>query len=162
MSVSKAEKSRFWIAFFLDEMPVGAEFTPGELHITLIPWFVTDASDDEVIDSFSKYFSRFKAFTAHLGEKAKFGPKKDAPITLIKQPYELDSLHSASLHWFEQIGGRWAVKNPYVGSEYKPHIRRRRGTRLSQNSMLVDSLTLVSAARKEDHLRRVVAKAVLK
>ncbi|MBX4199529.1 2'-5' RNA ligase family protein [Candidatus Saccharibacteria bacterium] len=162
MSASKAERSRFWVAYFIDDMPVGTEFMPGALHLTLIPWFVADKTDKEINESFEDYFSRFSAFNIHLGEKAKFGPKKDAPITLVEPTFSIMELHEACLSWLDKLSGRWAVKNPYIGVQYRPHIRRRRGTRLTQQVININSITLVSAARREDHIRHVAAKVALK
>lgn len=161
MSVSKAEKSRFWLAYFLRDMPVGTEFSHGELHLTIIPWFVSDLADEKITLSFNENFSDSRALQLRMGEKARFGPKKDAPITLIEPSAEFAGLHAQALLWFDSLEGRWAVKNPYVGAQYQPHIRRRRGTKLPRQ-LAIDSLSLVKATRQEDGLRYVAAKVRLK
>src|SRR3954467_6712065 len=76
-NVSKAEQSRFWITFLLEDLPVDATFHPGLLHITLIPWFVSELEDRAVIDAFKEKFGGQKKFEVKLGEEAKFGPKRN-------------------------------------------------------------------------------------
>jgi len=161
VSASKAEKSRFWVAFFLDNLSTGEEFTHGRLHMTLIPWFVSDLPDSEVISSFSNYFDTFRSFDIALGERVIFGGKDRAPVILIKPDEHLTDIHIATLKWFDAVGGRWALKNPHVGADFKPHIRRRPGKRINQAKLTVKSLTLVKARRQEDWVREVAAKAEL-
>src|SRR5438552_2043627 len=98
--------------------------------MTIITWFVSNKRDEEIIDSFQDYFSDFRKFGIRLGEQTIFGSSKRAPVTLVEPDENLLNLHGAALKWFDQIGGRWAVKDPHVDSEYKPHIRRRRGKKL--------------------------------
>lgn len=162
MSASKADKCRFWIAIFLDDIQPNTVFHPGLLHLTLIPWFVTDQSDQAVIDYFKNSFSGFSRFELHLGERTMFGPNDDIAVSLIQPSEKLSILHQLSLDCFDLVGGRWAVKNPYVGTEFMPHIRRRRGTKLKAGQTIsVTAIDLIKARREEDHLRELAAKVEL-
>lgn len=162
MSESKT-KQRYWITFLLDDLPEGKSFTPGLLHLTIIPWFVTDISEAEVLKSFKSYFSDAKKLDVKIGPTTSFGPHKDVTVSLIDPNPELLKIHSMALKWFEQIKARWAVKNPYVGHEFKPHIRRRSETELKENDILrLNSLSLVKANRQENNVRTVAAKVDLK
>jgi 2'-5' RNA ligase len=154
-------KLRFWLVIFKDDMPVGTEFKPGKLHITVLPWFVSNRTNEEVVESFRR-FEFGSQFKLKVDSKAMFGPKKNVPVNLIEESDDLRKLHNASLNWLELIDGRWAVKNSYVGSEFKPHIRRRAGTRLADGQTIdVKRLALVEASRNEDDIRRVSAKVDL-
>jgi 2'-5' RNA ligase len=162
-NVLKAEHSRFWLTFLLEDLPVEATFHPGLLHITLIPWFVTDLDDQTVIDSFKQRFSGEKRFSVTLGEQAKFGPKRNVGVTLIEQSFSLVRLHQRSLRFMEEVEGRWAVKRPHVDDQYIPHIRRRRGTRLPAAGQInLTAFSLISARRQEDNIRQLAAKVGLK
>ena len=45
-----------------------------------------------------------------------------------------------------------------MGTQYTPHIRRRAGTRLEAGQQLeVDQIYLITAARREDGIRKVAA-----
>jgi 2'-5' RNA ligase len=157
VSASKANKTRFWLAYFFDDMPVGSTFKPGKLHITLITWFVSDKLDEEVINCFNK-FSFGQKFFITVGPKQQFGPTKEVPVNLIESSEDLANLHKKSLEFFNIIEGRWAVKNPYVDRQYTPHARRRPGTRLKQGQVFkIDKIALVMAARREDGVRKVAA-----
>lgn len=159
MSVSKAKKQRYWLALMLDDLAVGEIFEPGRLHITIIPWFVTDNDEPAAARAFYKEFSGQKSFTVQVGEEALFGPKHDVNVNLIEPIISLLQLHSQALHWFEAISARWAVKRPHVGQEYIPHIRRRRGTKLTVGEEIqIKSLSLVAADRRENNHRRVAAR----
>jgi 2'-5' RNA ligase len=162
-NVSKAEEFRFWLTFLLEDLPPEASFHPGLLHITLIPWFVSDMEDQAVIDVFKQRFSAEKKFKVRLGPQAKFGPKLNVGVTLIEPSFSLDRLHQRSLRFMEEAQGRWAVKRPHVDEQYIPHIRRRRGTKLPANgSIELTSLSLIKARRQEDNIRQVAAKVELK
>jgi 2'-5' RNA ligase len=156
VNVSKADKSRWWIAIFLDDLPVGTVFRPGQLHLTIIPWFTSDRVDDEVKLVFRQKFDGHQSFGLKLSENVKFGPRKNVGVTLVEPSPDLTALHNFSLELFQDLQAHWAVKNPYVSDAYVPHIRRRRGTRLQPGQILpARNLTLVRARRAEDNIRQV-------
>jgi 2'-5' RNA ligase len=161
--MQKSERSRWWIAIFLEELETGSVFTPGQLHLTLIPWFTTDAADEEVEEAFRQKFQAYPKFNLEPTEEVMFGPDKDVPVTLVQSSAELLELHQTSLELFNQLGGHWAVKNPYVDDEYRPHIRRRTGSAVVKAGQIIEvnSLILVEARRQEDNLRRVAQKVNL-
>lgn len=162
-NVKKVDKLRYWIALMLEDLPVGTQFQPGRLHITIIPWFVSDQEEAKIINSFNLKFSKINKFTVTVGKNALFGPKKDVSVSLIKPNQALLSLHCFSLQWFDEIGARWAVKNAHVDRDYKPHIRRRRGTKIKIGQIFkINSLSLIKAARHEDGQRVVAAQILLK
>lgn len=154
----KKTKYRYWLTFFLEEFPTGYSFKPGLLHITVIPWFVIDGEEQELVDSFHKFFAKAKSFDVRVGLRTQLGSKKDVYVNLVGAP-QLTAIHQIALNWFEQTGARWAVKLPHVAKEYKPHIRRRQVTRLaSGKSLRIKSLALVRARRQEDNVREIAAK----
>jgi 2'-5' RNA ligase len=162
MNVNSIDKHRYWLAFLLDDLPVGATFQPGLLHITVIPWFVLKTERRQLAEDFYSKFANLESFDAKVASEIMFGPKKGVPVSLIEYTKELERIHRVALDWFRQIGARWAVKTPHVSSEYRPHVRRRRGTKLNQGDLLrVSSLSLISARRQEDGRRQVIAKADL-
>jgi len=162
-NVKKADKLRYWLALMPEDMPVGTEFQPGRLHVTIIPWFVSNLSEPGMINSFTDKFAKITKFNLTIGAKAMFGPKKDVSVSLIKQSQALLTLHQLSLDWFEEISARWAVKNAHAGPDYRPHIRRRQGTKIKTGQIIeINSISLIKAARHEDGKRAVAAKINLK
>lgn len=164
MSELKINKYRYWLIFLLDDLDVGAVFEPRLLHVTFIPWFVTDAmSEEEIIESFNKQFRGLQSFTVKLDRKVMLGPDQDVPVNLLDRTPGILGLHNMSLEWFKKVGARWAVKNPHVDAEFIPHIRRRPGFGLQVgDSLNIMSLCLVKARRQEDGIRLIAAKVPFK
>ena len=161
MAEKKPEKKRYWLTFLLKDLDVGETFSPQVLHLTIIPWFVSEKPEEEVADSFRQYFSQQLAFTVGIGREDEFKNKRKIPINLVGSSPALHQLHQKALAWFEDIEARWAVKKPHVGSEFIPHIRRRQGHNPAEGDKLtVSSLSLVSASRRGDDRRTVIGKVI--
>jgi hypothetical protein len=159
---SKAKKQRYWVAFLLDDLSIDATFYPGLLHLTIIPWFVSDLPEEEIIKSFQSTFSGLPTVELEVGKQVSFGPENNVAVNLVRDNPNLMNIHKLSLDWFERISARWAVKNPYAGEEYKPHIRRRGGNDLKQGDILnLNFMSLISANRQENNIRKVVARVSL-
>jgi 2'-5' RNA ligase len=159
VSEKKADKQRYWITYLLKDLEEGANFKPELLHLTIIPWFVTYESTQEVIDLFRERFSGKKPFKVAVKEPIEFKSRRKIPVNLISRTDDLFALHEEALRLFDQLEARWAVKNPYVDEDYIPHVRRRFGHNISEGESLnIDSLSLVSARRRGDDIRTIVAK----
>jgi 2'-5' RNA ligase len=159
VSEKKADKQRFWITYLLKDLKEGDTFSPDLLHLTLIPWFVTDKDSGEVVKSFREHFSGRKSFKITINGHDEFKNTRKIPVNLITHTREIDDLHQKALQFFELMQARWAVKNPYVDTDYIPHVRRRPGHNISEGETLnINSLSLVSARRRGDDLRTVAAK----
>lgn len=162
MPEKKADKQRYWLTFILKDLDIGATFKPQALHLTIITWFVTEMTDKQVVESFKKTFSSEKVLNLTIGQQDEFKNSHKIAINHIKPSPDLVSLHHKALDWMESLEGRWAVKNPHMGKDFIPHIRRRQGRNLSEGGKLrVDSLSLVRAYRRGDDLRTVAAKVPL-
>lgn len=153
---------RYFIAYLLDELSVGATFTPQALHISLLPWFALETDEKPFIQWFYKHFDQLAAFEATVGEQRMFGPKKDVPVHIIEPHGKFMVLHQLALSWFGALGARWAERDPYVGKDFIPHVAERHGIVLQTGQkLLIDSVVLVKAKRHDDQVRIVAAKAEL-
>lgn len=156
VSASKADKYRYWLAWFVEDMPVGETFRSGALHLTILTWLVSARTESQLIESFMADFNDFEAFDIAIGPRATLAGR--APVNLVTSA-QLPKLEERALQWFAKNECRWAVKNPYAGAEFKPHIRRRAGSKLAEGQVLTfNALTLVRARRQEDGQRYVAAK----
>ncbi len=163
MNESKTNPYRYYISYLLRELAVGEKFKPSELHITVLPWFALETDEKPFIDWFCEHFSSLKAFDAIVGEQKLFGPRHDVPVNLIGPKDNFLEMHMLALSWFGKLGARWAEKDPYVGGDYLPHVAQRSGYVLNEGERLhIGSLSLFKAARQEDHVRIVAAKAVFR
>ncbi len=155
----KADRPRYWLAFLLKDLAIGDTFRPDTLHLTIATWFVTELPDAEVKASFYRHFQNLKAFEISVGRQEDFKNTHKVSTNLVGPSRRITRLHRTALDWLVEIEARWAVRKPYVGPEFKPHIRRRRGRNLSEGeSLMFSSLSLVSARRRGDSERTVVAK----
>ena len=159
VSDKKADKSRYWLTYLLDDLPIGATFSPSALHLTIVPWFVTDVDEASLTQSFYKQFTRQEKIEISVGEIGEFNHKRKIPISFIESNDKLAELHDRSLAWLRSLEARWAVKTPHVGQDYIPHIRRRPGKNVKAGQKLgIDSLSLIRAHRRGDDFRIVIAK----
>lgn len=159
-NASRTKPYRYLIAYLLDDLSIGAKFKPSELHITTLPWFALETDEGPFLTWFYNHFDRVPAFNATIGERKLFGPQKDVPVNLMEPERKFMQLHQTALSWFGKVGARWAEKDPYVGDDYLPHVAQRHGFVLREGETLpITSLTLFKAARREDHIRQVAAKA---
>ena len=162
-NVKKANRPRYWITYLLKDLAVGESFKPDVLHLTIIPWFVTELSDDKVIEAFEREFSKTAKFEVAVGRRDVFANKRKISINLIEPSQDLKSLHAKALQWFGEIEARWAVKNPHIDNEFIPHIRRRVGHNVTEGEKnMVSSLSLVRAYRRGGDLRTVASKVALR
>ena len=162
MNELKTNKQRYWIALFLEDMDVGQAFEPSRLHVTIIPWFVSDLTEVELINSFNSEFNSIKKFEIIISEIAHFGPDHDVTVNLVEPEPNIMQLHQQALAWFERIRHRWAVARPHVNEDYRPHVRRRPGSELNQGEIInINNLYLIAADRVENNSRRVAAKLPL-
>jgi 2'-5' RNA ligase len=163
VSERKADKPRYWVTYLVKDLPVGETFKPTARHMTIIPWFVTDKNNEEVIKSFMEEFEGQRRFEITVGPHTEFKNRRKIAINIVPAASELKDLHKKTLEWFSDLNARWAVKNPYVGEHYIPHIRRRVGHNLSEGeSIEISSLSLVEASRRGDDLRIVIARVGFK
>jgi 2'-5' RNA ligase len=163
VSESKTKPYRYYISYLLRDLAVGAKFEPSELHITILPWFAIETDEPPFIDWFYRHFDEVQAFEATAARRAVFGPKKDVPVSILEPEAEFMKLHVLALSWFGAVGARWAEKDPYVGDDYIPHVAQRRGYVLAEGQkLLIDSVSLFKASRREDRVRMVAAKAIFR
>lgn len=161
-NASKTKPYRYLIAHMLDNLPIGAKFKPSALHISILPWFALETDEGPFLTWFYDHFDKIPTFSATVGEQKLFGPKKDVPVNLLEPEQKFMQLHMLALSWFGKVGARWAERDPYVGNDFVPHVAQRHGFVLREGQTLaIASLTLVKAARREDQIRQVAAKAKL-
>lgn len=161
-SASKTKNYRYFIAYLLEDLPIGAKFKSSALHIIILPWFALETDEGPFLTWFYNHFDSVPAFSATVGEHKLFGPQKDVPVSIMEPQRKFMQLHQLALSWFGQVGARWAEKDPYVGNDYVPHVAQRHGFVLQAGqTMPITTLTLVKAARHEDQVRQVAARAEL-
>ncbi len=161
MNEQKTNHYRYLLAYLLDDLAVGDKFKPSALHITILPWFALETDERPFLKWFYKHFGNLPAFDAVADRRSMFGPKKDVPVSILEPEAKFMDLHKIALSWFGAVRARWAEKDPYVGSDFVPHIAQRRGFVIAENQVLhIGSLSLFKASRQEDQTRVVAAKAI--
>lgn len=147
----------------LDDLQVGSTFKHWALHVTMVPWFVVDDVEEaDLFTSFRNEFTGSKGFEIEVGATEYFGPKQDIAVAVLEPYEELQVVHQRTLKWlFDNLHARWAVKQAYVGKDFKPHITQRRETVAQGKVVHFDKLSLVRAKRQEDWQREIAAEVEL-
>jgi 2'-5' RNA ligase len=159
VNVKKADRPRYWVTLLFRDLGLGATFSPQELHLTVVPWFVTELPEAEVIKSFKFHYAGQKPFEITVGELKDFRSGRRISVNLVKPVRRLKALHDMTLDWMKDLDGRWAVKSPYVATDYVPHIRRRRGRNFNEHDKIqLNNISFIKAFRRGDDLRTVIAK----
>lgn len=163
MSALKNEKYRYCLFYLLKDVPEGGNFSPEDLHITIVPWFVVEPDVEiSLLNSFKNQFSNIKQFKVTVGSEVSLGPREDISVLLVNPEQQTHNLHQKALDWIDFLRARWAVKNPYVAEDYKPHIRQRENISLKPGDELCfNTVYLVRALRRADDFRLVLGKVVL-
>jgi 2'-5' RNA ligase len=105
------------------------------------------------------HFAGQKPFEITVGELKDFRSGRRISVNLVKPVRRLKALHDMTLDWMKDLDGRWAVKSPYVATDYVPHIRRRRGRNFNEHDKIqLNNISFIKAFRRGDDLRTVIAK----
>jgi 2'-5' RNA ligase len=163
VSGKKADSPRYWITYLIRDYKEGDTFKPSVLHLTVIPWFVTNKDHAEVVKTFRQQFEKIKKFKVFVNGTHEFKSRRKIPVNIIYPSKDILALHRKALNFFDSLECRWAIKNPYVGEQYVPHVRRRPGRNLSEGDELeISSISMISANRRGDDARAVAAKVAFK
>ena len=115
---------KYTFAIEINPVEEGRMYTRMPLHCTIMHWFYTASTPDELA------LAAKEAFKGHvpvgLVSKAaeQYGPNRDIPVHSIVQSVELMSLHRRLYRALNKLGVRYTHPE-YVGSGYLPHVATR-------------------------------------
>ena len=137
---------RFNVVAFLDDIPLGAEFDPGDqpLHVTLVPPASTDAELGQLEASLEQVLAGFGPIEAEGGDDDLFGEDRDVEVTLVEDDGSLTRLHLELLRALRPLAVRVGVPE-HLGAGYRPHVTVRDDGRIERGeSFELDAVALLT------------------
>lgn len=137
---------RFNVVAFLDDVPLGAEFMPGDqpLHVTLIPPATTDADSGQVEAAIEHALADFGPIAAEGGDDELFGADRDIQVTLVEDDGSLMRLHLALLRALRPLSVRVGIPE-HLGAGYRPHVTVRDDGRIERGEPFdLDAVALLT------------------
>ncbi|MBI5161849.1 MAG: 2'-5' RNA ligase family protein [Micrococcales bacterium] len=144
------------VVAFLDDLPLGAEFEPGEqpVHLTLVPRTSTDAELGQLEAAIESALAAFGPLEIEGGDDELFGPDHDVEVTLVEDDGTLASVHRELLRALRPLGMR-VLAPPFVGAGFRPHVTVRGDERIERGERL--TLDAVALLTRDDGPWRLVA-----
>jgi 2'-5' RNA ligase len=137
------------ICVFVTPQTVGSCFKQWPLHITIVPWFRLKTDSSQISDGLQKSLSPFGAFEVRVGEKTRFGPKRNRPAHLL-EPGAFPELERRVRSYLHKKRAWLVDETTKVRRAYRPHITFQGDERLSEGgTVFCDRLYIVE--QKGDH-----------
>lgn len=92
------------------------------LHITIIPWFASELSANDLKQILSSKLKGTKPFQVEVGKEAMFGEKHDIPVNVIKLPNPLEDIDKKLRSLIESKSSGIAYSNLRKRYGFNPHI----------------------------------------
>jgi 2'-5' RNA ligase len=143
----------------LEPLAVGSGFRRDSwpAHVTLVPPFQTDAPAGPVLEAIGAAAAPHGPLEAHGEGHAKFGRRRDVPVTTIELTPEFQSLHVDVLTAVDRFLGR-GVRLTHVGPRnYRPHVTVQTGGGLEPGeSVILSQLAVIDMRPHGDARHRSV------
>ena len=91
------------------------------LHVTLVPWFETDANKNDVIKRLTNTVRTLNAFDAVIGAEDNFGPNGDVRVNVVSDPHHFSFLHNVVVAALDELAPKY-ISEIYMRENYKPHV----------------------------------------
>ena len=148
----------FIIGCEIDPIVVGETYDSFPLHCTLVHWFKTNKSYQDIDELIRPALKKVSPFTVTSVTPAMYGPNFDIPVHLIKKTTTLDSLHKQLVSALEPCNPTHTI--PYIGDGYGPHVTDTDKQALTPGeSHTITNIYLLEALDPEDtRMRKVIKK----
>ncbi len=128
----------------LEPVEVGDTFPSLPLHVTLMPWFKIEGTNN--LRGLNRYLALIASKRSQLeltGKNLdKFGPKRDVDVRVLEDTKKLRKLHGdlvAVVGWSEGT-----CESPYIRGNYAPHVSFVNGVSLDEGELVkADALQLI-------------------
>lgn len=106
---------------FVKPMEVGSRFKDWPLHITIVPWFRTDISSEELVSELVSKLADIKPFEARVGKETHFGGWRKL-VNLIMQPSPLAQIERIVRTTLKSHDAWLVDESTKKQRPYRPHI----------------------------------------
>lgn len=114
-------------------------FTDWQPHITIVPWFRTDSSSEQLATKLMQKLSSLEQFSVTVGEEARFGYHGRKLVNLIELPSPLQTIDQKFRTLLHELDSWIVDETTKVRREFKPHVTVLKTGRAHQGSTFVCS-----------------------
>ncbi|HSX47793.1 MAG TPA: 2'-5' RNA ligase family protein [Patescibacteria group bacterium] len=148
------------ICLFIEDYLVGDTFTNWPLHITIVPWFRSEISDEIITKGLLKVTNNSSVLSLKVGEEKLFGSKKNKPVNIIESSQDLINIESR-VRKIIKLNSSWIVDETTKQKRtFTPHITVQNSERLHEGDNI--DLNKIFIVKQLGDYKEVVGKAELK
>ncbi len=113
------------------------------LHCTLLHWFETNASNQDVADSIVSATQQLGSFTTTAILRDLFGPNNDIPVTRLERTPKLHKLHLTLMDVvLSELDGK--VDTRWSGTVWNPHVSDANSSQLTVGEEIsIDTISII-------------------
>jgi 2'-5' RNA ligase len=131
------------VCAFVDKFKIGDIFSKWPLHVTIVPWFRLEASNEQLTRGLQKALTPIKPFRVEVSEVALFGPKKNRPAHLL-EPSQLSDIEQRVRKYLQQKRSWLVDETTKKRRPFKAHITFQGDEHLEKGSTVqIDKLYVV-------------------
>lgn len=137
---------RLIVAFV--EAPPRSSFVSWPLHVTLMPWFASKLTDEQLRQVVQHALQGATPFQAELGEEAYFGHNPHVPVRVVATPNGFVDLHERILRAFTDNPHIKLLVTEHIGTEFRAHITQHHDANLPAGEhIFCDRIHIVELAK---------------
>lgn len=120
---------------FVEQPDQSAQFTEWPLHVTIMPWFRTEISSDQLADELCDCLCEFKPFQVVMSDETKFG--HDKIVNLVAQPTLLMEVEEQTRAVIKRHTAWLVDETTKRRREYSPHVTAQKEERLYRGDTFI-------------------------
>jgi len=128
--------ARYVVVLPLEPLAVGEVFTVAQwpLHVTLVEPFETDLDADALVAALAGVAREAapRPISVAVGDDAMFGPRRDIPVSLVRDGGEIAALRAATIARLRELGVDLVRLRP----DFRPHVTAKRHGRVHRGERL--------------------------
>lgn len=110
------------VCAFIEEQRAGTQFKAWLLHVTIVPWFRLPDSSEVIVEGLEQALKTITPFEVVADGEAMFGPRKNRPVRLLKQPTPLSDIE-AKVRTYLHKKRAWLVdETTKIRQDFRPHV----------------------------------------
>jgi 2'-5' RNA ligase len=106
----------------LQPLAPAERFRHWPLHFTVMPWFRTPLSDQDIHAEFGNIIHSFPRFTLTMGQEAYFGHDGKVPVRVAQSPNQLEKLHTELFAMMQQHPKFHILDMQHCGKNFRAHV----------------------------------------
>lgn len=145
------------VCAFVEDLPVGAQFTDWLLHITVVPWLRVKLPSERLARELHEHYVSSQPFTVKVQAETMFGYKKRKSVNLVAAP-ELMKLEGQTRRLLHAHSA-WVVDEAdHTRHGYRPHVTHQKTGRLHEGGFFrCDQLYIVEQKGDYKEVAAIVA-----